>query len=155
MRQMQQPNKANPRALSSLDTTHITSSSVIANLKAHLTSAHQIRMGIMCLEIYKRFRCGCTEYKDVFLCRYIDEVNDLIDNQGLREDDVKVDKLYEKCDNVGAKRYLAQFTKCARCLAEMALEAGGGKEKGMGTDARDRGGSARLGSPSKVGKRKR
>jgi hypothetical protein len=118
----------------------------------------------MCLEIFKRFRCGCEEYKDVELCHYLDEVNNLIDNEGLKEDDPTVDKLYEKCDGAGAKRYEAQFTKCATCLAETATAAAaaaaaaagkGSQEKLTATESRDVDASAGLDSPSLVSKRKR
>jgi hypothetical protein len=117
----------------------------------------------MCLETFKRFRCGCEEYKDVELCRYLDEVNDLIDNQGLKEDDPKVDRLYQKCDGVGAKRYEAQFTKCAKCLAETAAGAAaaaatsgeGTQEKLVVPEPRDADGSVGLDSPSQASKRKR
>jgi AhpD family alkylhydroperoxidase len=119
--------------------------------------AHLIRN--MCLEIFKRFRCGCEEYKDVELCRYLDEANDLIDNRGLGEDDPKIDKLYEKCDGVGAKRYEAQFTKCAECLAATAAAAAAAgestQEKFTVAELRDADGSAGSGPPSQAPKRKR
>lgn len=118
----------------------------------------------MCLEIFKHFRCGCKEHKSVELCRYLDEVNDLIDNQGLSEDDPKADKLYGRCDNAGAKRYEAQFTKCEMCLAATAAAAvaaarEGTREKGAVAEAqgmvRDVDASAALRSPSQAAKRKR
>jgi len=54
--------------------------------------------------------------KTVGLCRYLDEVSDLVDNQGLKEDDPKVNKQYEKkCDGVGAKdmRYSSPTARSA------------------------------------------
>jgi hypothetical protein len=113
----------------------------------------------MCLESWKRFRCGCIQYDTVSQCPHLDEANSLIDNHDLREDDPRIDKLHEKCDGASAKRYLAQFTKCARCLADMAAAAAGGAgrvEKAVvGTGARDVDMDDRMDELEQVVRRKR
>lgn len=114
----------------------------------------------MCLEIWRRFRCGCVEYSTAWLCPHIDAVNSLINYHGLHEDDSKVDKLYEKCDGVGAKRYLAQFSKCPKCLAEMAVAAappvakGGGVENDKRNEAREEDMDVEMGGLEQVVKRR-
>jgi len=113
----------------------------------------------MCLESWKRFRCGCIQYDTVSLCPHLDEANSLIENHGLHEDDPRIDKLNEKCEGASAKRYLAQFTKCARCLAEMAAAAAGGAGRDgkavAGTRARDVDMDDRVDEPEEVVRRKR
>lgn len=42
--------------------------------------------------------------KTVGLCRYLDEVSDLVDNQGLKEDDPKINKQYEKNAMVSVRK---------------------------------------------------
>jgi hypothetical protein len=63
----------------------------------------------MCLEIFKHFRCDCEEYMD-------DESHAATSTKSMiwsttrasKEHDPKVDKLYDKCDGVGTKKYEAK-----------------------------------------------
>jgi hypothetical protein len=112
----------------------------------------------MCLEIHLRYRCACTIYSTISHCPHISAANELITFHSLSENDPKFDGLYEKCEAVAAKRFLAMFEKCGTCEREVAdIEGGGGKERKdeAGNEDADRGGGEGMAVLERVVKRRR
>jgi hypothetical protein len=71
----------------------------------------------MCLEISKRYKCGCNESIEVSTCKRINKINDLMDNEGYTEDNPRIIRLHGKCKYKSAERFYVQPTKCESCIA--------------------------------------
>jgi hypothetical protein len=77
----------------------------------------------MCLEIFKRYKCGCNESIEVSACKRINKINDLMDNKRYTENNPRIIRLHGKCKYKSAERFYVQRTKCESCIAaEYAMD---------------------------------